>query len=641
MRADSQARRLADILREAGVRTTLDPDRKGPAGFPVRLCLRDGSELVLELPEPALLQAVDPGQVGVAVLDGLGYARRTWGLAARCRHLRSKRSALTTELGPLVQGALGGVAGSLYLDGLRYHAAPLEVNGEREALLLVTNASAERAANEQAGECRLSAEALRRIGRALAINPALPAMASAVVHETASVAELACALLWVRNDDPRVLHLQGAMGANRDAARLLEKLRVPGGPSCAAELVAETRRPLYVPDVSEHLLTAELEARFCYLKPGGACVLPLEAGGELLGVLELVGRSGDAQFASRQPLFRTLAEQVALGLHGALIRRGLEQAATRDPLTGLLNHRRLHEELRLRLAQAERSGGRFGLLLLDVDHFRSFNEEEGHLAGDQVLRQVAEAIRAALRPYDAVGRYGGEEFVAVLPDVDGERCRAVAERVREAVRRVAHTTASGRPRSVTASIGCAAYPDNGDDPEQLLRAADAALYKAKRAGRDRVELFVGLPDRNSAGDAVDLETLWRWVAPERRSESVALGRVLDELLPQLRAALGLSKNQQQILRALTVVLPEYREAVAARRTERLQAMRSAEEFRLLLPSLETWDLRADGGAPVPLLARVLAVVESLATDGGRGLLEDPGRYDPEVLRAIQSGRDAA
>lgn len=632
---------MADILREAGVRTILDPDREGPAGFPVRLCLRDGSELVLELPEPALLHTLDPSQVGVAVLDGLGYPRRTWGLAARCRNLRSKRSAFTTELGPLVQGALGGTAGSLYLDGIRYHAAPLEVNGCREALLLVTNASAERAASEQADECRLSAEALRRIGRALAINPALPTLASAVVHEAASVAELACALLWVRNDDPGEMHLLGAMGANREAARVLEKLRVPGGPSFAAELVAETRRPLFVPDVGDHVLTAGLEARFCYLKPGGATILPLEAGGELLGVLELIGRAGDAHFAARQPLFHTLAEQIALGLHGALIRRGLEQAATRDPLTGLLNHRRLHEELRLRLAQAERSRGRLGVFLLDVDHFRSFNEEEGHLAGDQVLRQVADAMRGALRPYDAVGRYGGEEFVAVLPDVDAQRCRAIAERVRLAVRQVAHETASGRCRTVTASIGCAAYPENGDDPEHLLRAADAALYKAKRAGRDRVELFEGLPDRDPPGEAVDLEAVGRWIAPDRRPQSECLLRVLDELLPQLRASLDLSRNQQQILRALALALPEYRAAVAERQKERLEAMRSAEEFRLLLPSLETWDLRVDGGASIPLLARVLAVVECLASDGGRGLLEDPGRYDPDVLRAIRTGRDAA
>lgn len=641
----SESRRLEEILRASGVRTVQDRKREGPTGFPVRIVLRDGSELVLDLPEPALLSALDPSQAGVALVDGLGYARRVWGLAARSPYLSAKRSALTSEIGPLLEGALHGVPGSLHLDGLRYHAAPLDWTGETEVLVLVTNASAEQDALRAADQHQTAAEALRRLSRAIALNPTVESVAKAAVFELASVAELACALLWVRTDTPGELALEGAMGANRQACRALERLHVPGGPSCAAELVAETRRCLFVPNVAEHLLTRDLEARFCYLSPGAALVHPLEAGGELLGVLELIARLDDSAFASRRQLFATLAEQLALGLHGALIRRSLEQAATRDPLTGLLNHRALHDEMASRISQAERSGKPLGLLMIDVDRFRSFNEEEGHAAGDQVLRLVADAIRSVLRPYDVVGRYGGEEFAALLPDADPARCATVAERIRQAVARVKHTTSVGRPRGVTVSIGCAAFPDNGEDAAMLLRAADAALYRAKRAGRNRVETFQGRADREMPRDVVPLDAVWAWVSPERRPESERLLAALDELLPQLRTALGLSRSQQQILRSLAVALPEYRAAVASRDATRLEAIRRAEEFRLLIPSLETWDARADtppeaGQAP-PLLARVLAVVESLASDGGRNLREDPGRYDPEVLRALRGDRNAA
>ncbi|HCD99498.1 MAG TPA: hypothetical protein DER07_00475 [Armatimonadetes bacterium] len=316
MSEPSEARRLEEILRASGVRTVEDRKREGLAGFPVRLQLRDGSELVLDLPEPAFLSALDPAQAGVALLDALGYARSLWGLAARSPCLGAKRSALTTEIGPLVQGALQGTPGSLHLDGLRYHAAPLDWGGEREALVLVTNAAAEQSALALADRHRMTAEALRRLSQAIAMNPSVEAMAKAAVFELASVAELACALLWVRTETPGEYALEGAMGANRQACRALERLHVPGGPCCAAELVAETRRSLFVPSVAEHLLTRDLEARLCYLSPGPASLHPLEAGGELLGVLELIGRADDSSMAVRRQLFAMLAEQLYLFLEG-------------------------------------------------------------------------------------------------------------------------------------------------------------------------------------------------------------------------------------------------------------------------------------------------------------------------------------
>ena len=124
--------------------------------------------------------------------------------------------------------------------------------------------------------------------------------------------------------------------------------------------------------------------------------------------------------------------------------------------------------------------------MLDVDHFRNFNEEEGHDAGDEALRQVAAALRATVRPYDLAARYGGEEFTILVPGASGAGIRTLAERLRASVEERPFVTIGGRQYPLTVSVGCAVYPAQGPDAPGLLKAADVALYEAKRGGRNRV-----------------------------------------------------------------------------------------------------------------------------------------------------------
>ena len=169
-------------------------------------------------------------------------------------------------------------------------------------------------------------------------------------------------------------------------------------------------------------------------------------------------------------------------------RDALRDQATHDPLTGLWNRAAVLDLLSLELGRSQRQGTKLGVVLVDVDQFKQINDAYGHLVGDQVLRQVAGAMQASVRRYDPVGRYGGEEFLVVLPSCDGPKAMGQAERLRAAIERVRVETPAG-PIRPTASFGVAVSdkqlcPDCFD----LIRAADEALYHAKRGGRNRVEL---------------------------------------------------------------------------------------------------------------------------------------------------------
>lgn len=190
---------------------------------------------------------------------------------------------------------------------------------------------------------------------------------------------------------------------------------------------------------------------------------------------------------------------------GALVDE-LEQAATTDSKTGLLNAMAWHQVAQRELARSQRLSIPGAVLLIDLDHFKGVNDTHGHLVGDAVLRAVAKAVTTELRDYDAVGRFGGEEFVAILPDVDLPTAFAISERVRRriaALRLAALDGTAGATTitpedSLTTSIGLAHYPDHGHDLETLLHAADTALYVAKRSGRNKVVLAdQGTPERDT------------------------------------------------------------------------------------------------------------------------------------------------
>lgn len=175
--------------------------------------------------------------------------------------------------------------------------------------------------------------------------------------------------------------------------------------------------------------------------------------------------------------------------------RTMEHLALHDELTSLYNRRAINEALETEMLRGRRYERPLSVLMIDLDHFKTINDTYGHGVGDEILRQIARRLTSTLRATDVVGRYGGEEFLAVLPETAAEAAARAAENVRLAVESQPFLTSAG-PLSLTVSIGvAAAVADEPHAPDDLIRQADEALYEAKRAGRNRVQIYAASASR--------------------------------------------------------------------------------------------------------------------------------------------------
>lgn len=215
--------------------------------------------------------------------------------------------------------------------------------------------------------------------------------------------------------------------------------------------------------------------------------LPLTANGEMLGALHLT-RLGPNGAEKNIPWAATsIAERVAIAISALKQHKRLHFRATRDVLTGLYNRRFMEEALTMEQRQAKRRKSSIGVMMLDVDFFKRFNDTFGHDAGDTLLHGIGHILRHTMREGDMPCRYGGEEFVIILPGADIEDTRQRAETLRATIERWAPQHQGRSIGPVTTSIGIAEFPRNGDSWQTVLKAADQALYKAKDGGRNRVE----------------------------------------------------------------------------------------------------------------------------------------------------------
>ncbi len=212
---------------------------------------------------------------------------------------------------------------------------------------------------------------------------------------------------------------------------------------------------------------------------------PLLAGGEVIGVLYLRGVVG----AENRFRLTVLTENIASALVNHRLQRGLREQTIRDPLTGLFNRRYMEETLALEIARATRTGSPLSVVMCDVDHFKRFNDEFGHEAGDAVLQAVAAEMRSRFRDGDLVCRFGGEEFTIIAPGSSAGVLAKRVEAVRQAISELMVSQGGRTLGSTTMSFGIATWEESMErDGSTLVKAADAALYRAKRDGRNRVVL---------------------------------------------------------------------------------------------------------------------------------------------------------
>jgi diguanylate cyclase (GGDEF)-like protein len=321
-------------------------------------------------------------------------------------------------------------------------------------------------------------EELSSIGQAITGQLDLDTVLSRVVESAVNLTGAEEGFVLLLEDRTGDLIMRAAKNFDDSLARTF---RLPVGDSFAGRVV-QTGQPLLLnASGPQKIKTAYLVHALLYV--------PLRAYGRVLGVLGVDNRERHSTFTEhQQSLMVSLSDYAGIAIQNARMFRDMHTLAITDSLTGLHNRRHFFEEAAREFDRARRYRHALSALMLDIDHFKKFNDSYGHAAGDQALRNVAALCRKGLREIDILARYGGEEFVALLPETPAQAGMVAAERLR---RLVAEMTADREleRHALTVSVGVAALTDDCPDLNALLARADAALYAAKAAGRNRVEAF--------------------------------------------------------------------------------------------------------------------------------------------------------
>lgn len=314
--------------------------------------------------------------------------------------------------------------------------------------------------------------ALYRIARAVASPVSVEVLLGAVLGEVRDIMSaygaLEIGVFLIDGERMRFAAGHGGEAGFEDAHR---DLRVG---SCLCGLAASEGRIIVAADCANdprHMLSYRSTTPHAHL------ALPLQAAGRMVGVLYAYLPPDTALDAETRRMLETVGGHLGLGIEHAWLYQEQVALSAHDPLTGLANRRALEAALTRDIGTVQRYGGELAVIMMDLDHFKHFNDTRGHQAGDELLVRVAGILRNSLRESDLAVRYGGEEFLVLLHRADAERAREVAERMRA-------TVAAETP--VTVSAGVAAFRRDADNGHSLIARADAALYLAKQEGRNRV-----------------------------------------------------------------------------------------------------------------------------------------------------------
>lgn len=312
------------------------------------------------------------------------------------------------------------------------------------------------------------------------------------------------------DDDRKYLQVKAAYGFP-DRARIHDMI-CHLGEGVSGE-VARTGKPLYVHDTSRDDRYLHYHGEF---QEGGSLLsVPLHYKREVLGVANF-GRGRVASFTENDlRIFGLVANQIALAIANARLYSKTRELAIRDDLTGLFNRRHFQDVLNVEWKRAVRFRRNLAVLMIDVDYFKSFNDTHGHLYGDQVLRRIGELLHRNVREVDTLARFGGEEFVVLLPDTDRAGSLHVAEKLHRMVGQERFPIpGEDRHQALTISLGISVYPDDAAHMDDLIDHADIALYDAKDSGRNRMVCY---PTRRESPETVMPPEQNR---PLRRAESV-------------------------------------------------------------------------------------------------------------------------
>ncbi|MCX7770792.1 MAG: sensor domain-containing diguanylate cyclase [Proteobacteria bacterium] len=303
---------------------------------------------------------------------------------------------------------------------------------------------------------------------------------------TERVGELLSAKNWsllLLDEEKEELYFGIVVG---DGADKIVKKRLKLGEGIAG-WVAVNRQPILIPDVSKDPRFFPGMDRISGFKTESIICAPLISKGKVLGVIELINKKiGDEFTESDLESLTHLADYIAIAIDNAKNFEKIQELTIKDDLTCLYNTRFFHEMLEREIKRAIRKKRDLSLIFMDLDHFKDVNDTYGHIYGSLLLRQVAEVIKESVRNIDIPIRYGGDEFVIVLPETGKKQAEIVARRILENLRNNVFLKEEGLNLKLTASLGYATYPEDAKDKEGLIKAADNAMYRVKNTSRNNI-----------------------------------------------------------------------------------------------------------------------------------------------------------
>lgn len=321
------------------------------------------------------------------------------------------------------------------------------------------------------------------VGKALTSTLDTGSILNIIMEKTSELVKAEAGSVLLLDDETNELYFELTEGEKKND---LKRFRLKVGEGIAG-WVAQHGESIIVEDVAT-------DPRFCNriddslnFRTRSILCVPLKSKGKILGVLEVINRIDGKPFGQKDlDLVLTLVDQASIAIENSLLYRKATELAITDGVTQLYNFRYLHQALDVEISRSNRYRTEVSLIFLDLDYFKKVNDRYGHLVGSQALVEVGSILKRSLRPMDVICRYGGDEFIVVLPETGPQSALGTAERLRTTVESYTFHADTGEAFRLTASFGIAAYPNHVKDKNELIQLADQSMYRAKDTTRNAV-----------------------------------------------------------------------------------------------------------------------------------------------------------
>lgn len=326
-------------------------------------------------------------------------------------------------------------------------------------------------------------EVLIEIGKALTSTLDLEAVLNLIMDQVSRLLKSRAWSLLLRDEQSGVLTFEIAVSP---VVEQLKGIRLGRGQGVAG-WVAEHGESLLIADVrQDQRFSAKVDQAAKFVTHSLICV-PIRSRDRVLGVIELVNGLDERPFTDADlQILSTIADYAAIAIENARNFKRISELVITDDLTGLYNSRHLHTLLDEEIERVNRFGGKLSLIFIDLDFFKQVNDTRGHIVGSRTLTEIGQLIKGNIRKVCKAARYGGDEFVIILPNTGKEGAVTLANRLHKVFREHAFHDESSKPFHLTASFGLATYPDDAGSKEELVRLADRAMYRVKESTRDAV-----------------------------------------------------------------------------------------------------------------------------------------------------------